>query len=76
MKNEMKKTVNKLLCVLLSAVMLFTLLPAFSALAGTAPSYAVGDHIEFGSYPQTRVEETGAPQTRRYIPYEPLPVCV
>ena len=55
----MKKTVNKLFCVLLSAVMLLTLLPAFTALAGTAPSYAVGDHIEFGSYPQTRVEETG-----------------
>ena len=33
----MKKTVNKILCVLLSAVMLFTFLPAFSALAEEAP---------------------------------------
>ncbi len=37
MKNEMKKTVNKIFCVLLSAVMLFTLLPAFTALAEEAP---------------------------------------
>ena len=36
MKNEMKKTVNKILCVLLSAVMLFTLLPAFAALTANA----------------------------------------
>ena len=56
----MKKTVKKLFSVLLACVMLPAILPAFSAFAEETPGYAVGDHILFGSYPQTCVAETEA----------------
>ena len=54
----MKKT-NKLWLTLLLAVLVASLLAAgLTVSAEETPAYAVGDHIQFGSYPQTRVEET------------------
>ena len=51
----MKKTIS----ILLSILLLFgTCAFALTAAAKDAQTYAVGDVIQFGTYPQTRVEET------------------
>ena len=46
----MKKTVNKILCVLLSAVMLFTLLPAFAALTANAAEIVASGYCGGSSF--------------------------
>ncbi len=65
----MKKTLNRVLAIMLAVVMVFGAAP-LSGLAGltdwfkglavtaSAASYTVGDIIEFGSYPQTRVTDS------------------
>ena len=45
---------------MLAIIMVCTLMPVFTATAEDAPTYAVGDLIEYGTYPQTRVNETEA----------------
>lgn len=53
----MKKT----FIVLLSLLLVFGVASfALTAAAEETPTYAVGDHIQFGSYPQTQVDETPA----------------
>ena len=51
------KTTKRLLAVLMAAVLLCVGVP-FAAQAEGETSYQVGDLIQFGNYPQTRVDET------------------
>lgn len=55
----MKKRLNRTLSVLLTVIMLFTALPLSSGLftAAAENNYFVGDIVEFGSYPQSRVTD-------------------
>ncbi len=61
----MKKTLKRILAIILSAVMVLTAVP-LSNFAGVdlfstkaeAKEYAVGDIIEFGSYPQSKVTDS------------------
>ncbi|MBR6313434.1 MAG: leucine-rich repeat protein [Clostridia bacterium] len=53
----MKKT-NKLLLTLLLVALAASLLAVGFTAAAEEPTYAVNDRIQFGSYPQTQVEET------------------
>ncbi len=50
----MKNRSKKLLSVFLSAVLLLGIIPAFSL---PASAYAVGDTIQYGTYPQTKVTD-------------------
>lgn len=50
------KTMKRALAVLLAAVLLCVGVPF--AFAEGETEYQVGDHIQFGTYPQTRVDET------------------
>ena len=50
------KTMKRALAVLLAAVLLCVGVPL--AVAEDEPTYQLGDQIQFGTYPQTRVEET------------------
>lgn len=52
------KTARKVFSLLLAFVMLALSVPFAFAEGGT--TYQVGDHIQFGTYPQTRVDETPA----------------
>ena len=50
---------KKALSILLSLLLVFgTVAFSLTAAAEETPAYAVGDHIYFGTYPQTQVEET------------------
>ena len=50
---------KKALSILLSILLVFgTVAFSLTAAAEETPAYAVGDHIQFGTYPQTQVEET------------------
>ena len=50
------KSTKRILSTLLSLLMLTATVTA--ALAQNSTAYQVGDHIQFGTYPQTRVDET------------------
>ncbi len=57
----MSKTVKKLLSMLLCAALLFGVVPLSVDLFPLAKAtYAVGDTIQYGTYPQSKVEETTA----------------
>ena len=50
---------KKALSILLPLLLVFgTVAFSLTAAAEETPAYAVGDHIQFGTYPQTQVEET------------------
>lgn len=58
----MKRTNHFWLCLLLSVLVAALFAVGLTAAAAETPAYAVGDHIQFGNYPQTQVDETPALQ--------------